>query len=141
MAWTSTDARDVPPGYLKHIFLSSRKMCIAICVICDIGICKSEFIRKVENGQGFFVTRHTVVCHAHSTLTLGDLQASDNSNLTDLEQLSATKKILILQKHLKNIENGLNVTQEIVTESMDGDFDEDNDVLSVQSENTKKKKS
>ena len=59
MSWISKDARDVPPAYFKQICHKNRDVKSVVCLICDGGFCKTEFVRRVKSGNGFFVLSHT----------------------------------------------------------------------------------
>lgn len=138
MAWISKDARDVPPDYVGQICHRNRDFKSVICILCDGGFCKSEFSRRVLNeGRGFFVSRHLVVCAAHVNITYDVLQECDNSGITDVEQLILARKLLLLKKQHINIEKGLNTTQDVDFMAMDAD---DDDAASVASDRSKKRK-
>ena len=132
MTWISTDLRDVPPGYIKHVCHKNRNIGLVTCLICDVGFCKSEFNLRVKSGKGFYVTRHIVVCPSHSNLSFEDFGVID-PNLDD-ESVIVYRKLTIMQKHIDNIKKGLNVTQEIDQDVMEfDDKADDDDALSVAS--------
>lgn len=138
--WTSKDARDIPPDYLNHVCHPGRRIGVVNCIICDSGFCKSEFVRKVLEGNGFFISRHDIVCHAHPNLTFEVFKTCDHT-AADIDVLNAQKKILILQKHLENIKNGLNVTNSLDKEDMDlGTNNDDDEIASITSDNSVKKR-
>lgn len=142
MAWTSRDACDIPPDHINHICHPNRKVGLVTCLICDSVFCKSDFTRKVNEGKGFFISRHIIVCPVHLNLSFADIQPCDQD--TDIEDSNVQKKLLIIQKHLENIKNGINMTQDSVSDNMDtDDKGEDDDaisIISIASEQNKKRK-
>ena len=133
------DARDVPLGYFKHVCHKGRNFGLVTCLICDGGFCKSEFNARVKKGKGFYLTRHIVVCPAHPNLTFEDSVVTDTS--LDIESMIIQRKLAIMLKHLDNVKNGLNVTQDFEQEDMDTeDKLEDDDALSVASDKIKKRR-
>lgn len=141
MAWLSKDARDIPPAYCKQICHTTRDIKTVTCLICDNGYCKSEFIRKVQDGKGFFVSRHLIVCPAHPNLTFDCMEIGLQTNdQDDVETLLLNRKFKLIKKHLEDIETGVNVTQDIDFMDQDDIRNIEDDEISVSSENVKKRK-
>lgn len=141
MAWTSNDARDFPSDVIRHVCHSNRNFGTVTCLICDDGFCKAEFLKKVSEGKGFFISRHIVVCPAHGNLSFNDAKPCDRNPSADIETQNIIKKLLILQKHLDDINNGL-------YQPIDGVFEQiysedkilEDDASSIHSYKIKKKK-
>ena len=130
---------DIPPDYIKQICHPNRDIKTVTCLLCDNGYCKSEFLRKVAEGTGFFfVSRHIVVCPAHPNLTYKTIEACDQNN--GVESLILNRKLLLLQKHLENIASGMNIIQEVESMEKGDNKYEDDDAYSVKSEKSKKRK-
>ena len=136
MAWLSKDARDVPPDDYKHICHRNRYIKIVTCILCDGGFCKSEIIRRVEIGKGFFISQHLVVCPAHPDITFDIFDNIDENS--DIEKQILKRKTIVIQKHLGNIEKGLNATLDIESDFMDV-ADNDDDTASIASSCRSKK--
>ena len=138
MTWLSKGARDIPPKHNKHICHKKRDLGFIYCLICDNGNCKSEFVRRVNEGHGFFVTRHLVICPAHSSITYDIINRSDTENITEYDILKY--KVLLLQKQMENIENGLDTTLESDRDCEQMEIPDDDDSHSIASEKAKKRK-
>lgn len=85
----------------------------------------------------YFVSRHIVVCAAHPNITCNLLKSCGQKE--DYETLILNRKLLIIQ-HLENIKHSLNVTQEVKTWLIHQDDKYDEDVLSIASDQSKKRK-
>lgn len=52
--------------------------------MCDIGYCKSEFVKKVNRGKCFFISRHMVICLAREKLTYKVTSDQDSSDVSGI---------------------------------------------------------
>lgn len=123
MTWSSQDARDIPPvvNYKCH----PKKECKTVfCLLCDSVWCKSDFCKKVDTGNGFFITHNVIICPAHAAITYNLIEKIDISDNEELNLLQI--KISLLKKQYDNVKNGLKDAQE--QESTDMDFEVQSDV-------------
>ncbi|KAF5284102.1 hypothetical protein FQA39_LY17113 [Lamprigera yunnana] len=148
MAWISKDARDVPPDYSTHHCHPKTLIKTVSCIVCDLCFCKSEFNNKVVRGMGFYVSNHLVCCEVHPNLTFDSLLSADNEldvNLEnvnidavepeEIERLLINRKFSLMQKAKESLDDGLNLTQGIISDRMDREnVDDDDDLQSIASD-------
>ena len=134
------DARDIPPDYLRQTCHPSRSIGTVICLICDSGYCKSDFTKKVQNGSGFFVTRHTVICPTHTNITYKTIERICEQYI-DSESLIIQIKLALIQKYIENIQNGMNLTQTDETKlNMETEQEEEIETMDANDNTTDKRK-
>lgn len=102
MSWSSKDARDIPPDN-KLVCHSSRNCGIVICALCDAAWCRSDFNIRVTKGDGYYITKNTVVCPSHDNLSYNLIKSTKHVK-PESEYLQ--KKLILISAYLQNAENG-----------------------------------
>lgn len=105
MAWSSKDARDIPPGH-NLVCHKNRSCGVVICILCDSPWCKSDFTKSVVTaGKGFYVSKNLMVCPAHGEditySSIENLYVDGNSVIENLE-----KKLCLINRYKNSIEKG-----------------------------------
>lgn len=105
MAWSSKDARDIPP--VHNLVCHRNRSCgIVICILCDSPWCKSDFNKTVvSEGKGFYVSKNLMVCPAHSeNITYSSIETLHVDGNTVIENLE--KKLCLINTYKNSIEKG-----------------------------------
>lgn len=94
------DARDIPPNI--NLFCHPERLYnYATCLICNKAFCKSDIVRKVKSGKGFFVTNSLLVCSDHN-ITYNNRHISNIEN-EEYDKLKTLKlKIDFLNQEYNN---------------------------------------
>lgn len=99
MLASCTDARDIPPAD-PFVGYPNRLISAVICIICDAGYYRNDFVKIVLSGQGTMVTKHLMICPNHDMSQISDIV--DGDSITDKYVITALKKrVQSLQQELE----------------------------------------